>query len=138
MALKWADSLIRISKHEVETLQKRVGEITERRVAAERRLQAKQAEAEAEAERARTDPEAGWFHATYMKGWRVQREQLMQHIAAIQDEETGARDALSKAFEELKKFEHVAEVARLADVRELAKRESAAMDEMGLRLANGR
>ena len=138
MALKWADSLIRISKHEVETLQKRVGEITERRVAAERRLQAMHDEAEAEAQRARTDPEAGWYHATYMKGWRVQREQLIQHIDAIKDEETGARDALSKAFEELKKFEHVAEVARLADVKELAKRESAAMDEMGLRLAGGR
>jgi flagellar FliJ protein len=138
MALKWADSLIRISKHEVETLQKRVGEITERRMAAERRLQAMQDEAAAEAERARTDPEASWFHATYMKGWRVQREQVVQHIAAIQDEETGARDALSKAFEELKKFEHVAEVARIADVKALAKRESASMDEMGLRKASGR
>ena len=30
MSMKWADSLIRIAKHEVETLQKRVGEITER------------------------------------------------------------------------------------------------------------
>ncbi len=138
MSMKWAGSLIRISKHEVETLQKRVGEITERRVAGERRLQAMHDEAEREAERARTDPEASWYHATYMKGWRVQREQLIQHIAVILVEEAGARDALSKAFEELKKFEHVAEVARLADVKELAKRESAAMDEMGLRKASGR
>ncbi len=138
MSMKWAASLIRISKHEVETLQKRVGEITERRMAGERRLQAMQAQAEVEAERARTDPEAAWHYAGYMRGWRVQREQVVQHIAAIQVEEDGARDALSKAFEELKKFEHVAEVARLDEVKELAKRESAAMDEMGLRLANGR
>jgi len=138
MSMKWADSLIRISKHEVETLQKRVGEITERRVAGERRLQSMHDEAEREAERARADPEACWYHATYMKGWRVQREQLIQHIAVILVEEAGARDALSKAFEELKKFEHVAEVARLADVKELAKRESAALDEMGLRKASGR
>jgi flagellar FliJ protein len=138
MAAKWADSLIRIAKHEVETLQKRVAEITARRAACERRLEQMHAEAEREAQRARTDPEAGWYQAGYMKGWRVMREQLNQQIVVIAAEEAGARDSLSKAFEELKKFEHVAEMARLADAKELAKRESAAMDEMGLRKATGR
>jgi flagellar FliJ protein len=138
MGAKWADSLIRIAKHEVETLQKRVAEITARRVACERRMEQMHAEAEHETQRARTDPEAGWYQAGYMKGWRVMREQLTQQIAILNVEEAGARDALSKAFEELKKFEHVAEMARLADAKELAKRESAAMDEMGLRKASGR
>lgn len=138
MAAKWADSLIRIAKHEVETLQKRVAEITARRLACERRLEQMHAEAEHEAQRARTDPEAGWYQAGYMKGWRVMREQLTQQIAVIVVEEAGARDALSQAFEELKKFEHVAEMARLADAKELARRESAVMDEMGLRKATGR
>jgi flagellar FliJ protein len=138
MAAKWADSLIRIAKHEVETLQKRVAEITARRVACERRMQHMHAEAEHEAQRARADPEAGWYQAGYMKGWRVMRDQLIQQIALLSAEEAGARDALSQAFEELKKFEHVAEMARLADAKELAKRESAAMDEMGLRKATGR
>ena len=135
MSMKWADSLIRIAKHEVETLQKRVGEITERRMSCERRLKAMHQEAADEAQRARTDPDAGWYQAGYMKGWRVMREQLTEQIAALGVEEAGARDALSKAFEELKKFEHVAEVARLAEAKEQARRESAAMDEMGLRQA---
>jgi len=138
MSMKWAQSLIRIAKHEVETLQKRVAEITARRVACERRLEQMHVEAAREAERARSDPEAGWYQAGYMKGWRVMREQLNAQIAALAAEEAGARDALSQAFEELKKFEHVAEMARLAEVKEEAKRESAAMDEMGLRKANGR
>ena len=138
MSMKWADSLIRIAKHEVETLQKRVGEITERRLASERRLKAMHEEAQDEAQRARTDPDASWYQAGYMKGWRVMRGQLIEQIAALAVEETGARDALSLAFEELKKFEHVAEVARLAEVREEAKRESAALDEIGLRNASGR
>jgi len=138
MSMKWADSLIRIAKHEVESLQKRVGEITSRRLASERRLEAMHAEAADEAERARSDPDAGWYQAGYMKGWRVMREQLNAQIAALKVEEAGAREALSKAFEELKKFEHVAEMARLADAKEQAKRESAAMDEMGLRKASGR
>lgn len=138
MSMKWADSLIRIAKHEVETLQKRVGEITERRMTCERRLKAMHAEAADEAERAKSDPDAGWYQAGYMKGWRVMREQLNAQIAALTVEETGARDALGKAFEELKKFEHVAEVARLAELKEQGRRESAAMDEMGLRKATGR
>src|ERR1700742_1643809 len=135
MSMKWADSLIRIAQHEVETLQKRVGEITERRMACERRLSAMHEEAQDEAQRARTDPEAGWYQAGYMKGWRVMREQLMVQIEALGKEEAGARDALAKAFEELKKFEHVAEMARLEDMKEQGRRETAAMDEMGLRKA---
>ena len=138
MGAKWADSLIRIVKHEVETLQKRVAEITARRIASERRLEQMHAEAAREAERARSDPEAGWYQAGYMKGWRVMREQLTEHIAALNVEEAGARDALAQAFEELKKFEHVAEMARLADAKEVARRESAALDEVGLRKAVGR
>ena len=138
MSMKWADSLIRIARHEVETLQKRVAEITARRLASQRRLEQMHAEAHHEAERARTDPEAGWYQAGYMKGWRVMREQLTQQIAALEAEEAGARDALAKAFEELKKFEHVAELARLADLKEEARRETAALDEMGLRKATGR
>src|SRR5690348_7744488 len=106
MSMKWADSLIRIAKHEVETLQKRVGEITERRLTCEGRLSAMHQEAEDEAQRARTDPEAGWYQAGYMKGWRLMREQLIEQIAGLKVEEAGARDALAKAFEELKKFEH--------------------------------
>jgi flagellar FliJ protein len=135
--MKWADSLIRIARHEVETLQKRVGEITERRLANEMRLAAMHAEAEGEAQRARTDPEAGWYQAGYMKGWRVMREQLVLQIANLVAEEAGARDALAKAFEELKKFEHVAELARLTELKEQGRRDTAALDEMGLRRASG-
>lgn len=138
MSKTWAQSLIRIATHEVETLQIRVAEITERRTACEMRLAMMHAEAEDEAQRARTDPEAGWYQAGYMKGWRLMREQLNAQIATLSVEETGARDALARAFEELKKFEHVAEVARMAEAREEARRDGAAMDEMGLRNAQGR
>src|SRR5882757_7338671 len=103
MSMKWAQSLIRIATHEVETLQKRVAEITERRMACEMRMASMHAEAEAETERARQDPEAGWYQAGYMRGWRMMREQLVAQIEGLAAEEAGARDALSKAFEELKK-----------------------------------
>ena len=48
-------------------------------------------------------------------------------------EEQGARDALSEAFEALKRFETVAENFRLAEEADRAKRENAALDELGLR-----
>ena len=44
-----------------------------------------------------------------------------------------AREALRAAFGELKKVEHVAENARVAAVKELARRETASLDEMALR-----
>ena len=101
---QWAQSLIRISGYEVETLQKRLAEIATRRATAEMRLAVLDAERELE-----TD-----------------------HARAMEMEEEGARDALMSAFEELKKFEHVAEVTRLNELAALARRESAAMDEQAI------
>ena len=136
--MKWAHSLIRIANHEVETLQKRLAEVVDRRTVMDMRMASLHAEAQIEAERARTDMEAGFYHIGFAQGWRMRRDQLQAQIDTVMTEETGARDALSRAFEELKKFEHVAEVARIADVKEQGRRETAAMDEMGLRQASGR
>ena len=136
MAMKWTNSLIRIANHEVETLQKRLAEIVEKRTAMEMRLAALHAEAEAEQARARDDAEAGWYHVGFVRGWLVRAEERKEKIALSHTEEAGARDALSRAFEDLKKFEHVAEMARVADLKEQDRRETAALDEMGLRRAS--
>ena len=135
--MKWAHSLIRIANHEVETLQKRLAEIAARRAALDMRMAALHAEAEAEAARARADVHAGFYHLGFLRGWRIRRDKLKADIAVAEAEEAGARDALSRAFEDLKKFEHVAEVARIADLKEQGRRETAALDEMGLRSAVG-
>ena len=45
--------------------------------------------------------------------------------------------ALTLAFEEQKKYEQVAETIRLAQRKEAARRETAALDELGLRRAAG-
>jgi flagellar FliJ protein len=136
--MAWANSLIRIANHEVETLQKRLAEIVDKRTVLEMRLAALHAEAEAEQVQARDNADAGFYHIGFQQGWRARRDQLKLQIDRVLAEEAGARDALAGAFEELKKFEHVAEVARLADVREQGRRETAAMDEMGLRATAGR
>jgi len=129
----WAQSLIRISNYEVETLQKRLAEIAERRGGAEMKLAVLDAEAEGERVRARSDAEAGMMLGAYLSGWKTRRAAAEGALSEIEAEEAGARDALTGAFEELKKFEHVAETTRLNRLVELARRETAAFDEMGLR-----
>ena len=132
---KWAASLIRISNHEVETLQKRLAEITERRMAAELRVTLLDAEAEAEARNAEGDAGAGWYMIGYREGYKRRRADMLVQIEQCQLEEAGARDALSEAFENLKKYEHVAEQAKILATKKLGAFEAAQLDELGLRRA---
>ena len=129
----WAQSLIRISNYEVETLQKRLAEITARRASAEMRLAVLDAEAEVERERARHDAESGLLLQAYLNGWKARKGAAETDLHDLDIEEEGARDALTGAFEELKKFEHVAETTRLNAVLAAGRRETAAFDELGLR-----
>ncbi len=52
---------------------------------------------------------------------------------ACELEEQGARDALTTAYESLKKYEHVSELAVRAAEKEELKRENAALDEIAMR-----
>ena len=130
---KWADSLIRISNHEVETLQKRLADVVERRQAAEMQVATMDAEAEAEALQAQGDIEAGWYMIGFRQGFKIRRDQALVEIDQTLIEEAGARDALAVAFENLKKYEHVAEAAKVAKAKLAGKLETAALDELGLR-----
>ena len=133
----WAQSLIRISNYEVETLQKRLAEVAARKAEAEMRVAVLDAEVEIERENARLDPTSGMMLQAYLKGWALKKADAESVVVAVAAEEDGARDALTSAFEELKKFEHVAEATRLSKLLAAAKRETAAFDEMGLRRRAG-
>ncbi len=135
--MSWAKSLIKLSTYEVEVLQKRMGEITERRMQAEMKLVMLEAEGLAEAERIRNDAEAGWYQVGYAEGLRLRKNAAQLAINEIVAEEEGARDALTQAYEEQKKYEQVAESIRLTKVKEQAKLETAALDELGLRRMAG-
>jgi flagellar protein FliJ len=133
--MSWADSLIKLSTFEVEELQKRLAAIVGRREALEMKLVMLAAEAEAETERARGDAEAGWYLIGFREGQKQRRAIIQVEIAATYSEEAGARDALSEAFESQKKYEHVAEQMALAAAKELGRRETQALDDIGLRRA---
>ena len=135
--MSWADSLIKLSTYEVEILQKRLSEIADRRMAAEMKLVLLEAEGEAESQRAREDAEHGWYQVGFLEGLRIRKAATQIEIDRIADEEAGARDALSLAYEEQKKYEQVAEGIAVARRKEVAKQETAALDELGLRRAVG-
>lgn len=136
--MKAMTSLIRISTFEVEELQKRLADIVDRRTAQEMRLAVLEAEGEAELMRARGDADAGWYLIGFREGLKHRKSEVQTRIDQIALEERGARDALAEAFEALKKYEHVAEMAKVAARKEQDKRDTAALDELGLRRANGR
>ena len=104
-----------------------------RKAEAEMRVAVLDAEAEGERNRARMDAEAGMMLGAYLNGWKNRKTAAEGALTTLAAEEEGAREALTGAFEELKKFEHVAEATRLDRLVALAKRETAAFDEQALR-----
>ena len=135
--MSWRQSLIRISTYEVEVMQKRLAEVVDRRSEAEMRLAVLEGEAEAEMDHARRDGDAAMRLGVYMIGVRQRRARLQDEITQIGHEESGARDALAEAFEAMKKYEQVAEMARIAEAKEAGRRETAELDELGLRARAG-
>jgi flagellar FliJ protein len=133
--MSWQESLIKLATYEVEARQLRLSEITGRLVVVQTKMRVLVAEGEAEAKRAHLDAEAGWYHAGYAEGLRIRKASLQAEIDAIEAEERGARDALSEAFEEQKKYEQVAEGARLTAAKEGKRRENAELDEVGMQNA---
>ena len=133
--MKAAASLIRMSNYQVEVLQKRLSEIVERREQALMTLATLEAEGEVETLRARQSADAGWYLIGYREGLKLRMAAAQARIDEAIVEEVGARDALSLAFEELKKYEHVDANAKAAARAVELKLEIAALDELGLRRA---
>ena len=135
--MRWADQLIKLSNFELELLQIRLADIVERREQAEMRLVVLTAEGESETALARADADAAHSLAAFRAGLKLRKAATLREIDLALVEESGAREALAEAFETLKKYEHVAEANRVAVARETARRETAVLDEMGLRRAAG-
>lgn len=131
---KWAKSLIRLSTFEVETLQKRLAEVVTRRTHLEMRIATLDAEYEVECLKAANDIALQHHMTAYKHGFKHRRDNVVLELDTVVREEDGVRDSLAHAFEDLKKFEHVAEISNLRRLATARKVESAAMDEVALRL----
>lgn len=136
--MKWMQSLTKLADLEVETLQKRLREIADRRSAIERQIEQLDAEGRQESLNATHDAETGWYLAGYRQGAKLRRAKFEGDLHNCLIEEQGARDALARAFEEQKKYERLAENARVAAANLAAKREAAVLDELALRRSSAR
>ena len=131
--MSWATSLVRLSGYEVETRQKRLGEIRARQGAVGLMLESLDVERALEEAAAEANAQAGFYLIGFRAGWVARKVKLDAELAGLALEEQGARDALSEAFETQKKYEHVAD-RFAAEARAAAgKRESAELDELALR-----
>lgn len=135
--MSWTRSLIKISSHDVEVLQKRLREVEDRRDGVLRRLRALADEEAGELARAREFAEAGLYLVGFRQGCAERRARLDAEMRGLDLEARGARDALAEAFEAQKKYEHVAERLRLTEQAAVGRRESAQLDELALRRAAG-
>jgi flagellar FliJ protein len=135
--MSWAQSLIKLSTYEVETLQKRLSDIVAERERLEVRLACLDAEGDAERVAAAQDAHNAWRIVGYLKALEIRKEQVRGELHVVSLEERGARDALAQAFETQKKYEQVAEQARALAAREAGRRETAQLDELALRRAGG-
>jgi len=133
---KWAKSLIRLSTFEVETLQKRLAEVVTRRTHVEMKIATLDAEFELECVRASQDLSLSHHLGAYKRGFKHRRDTCTADLAAIVSEEDGVRDSLGMAFEDLKKFEHVAEVTKLNRIAAQKRVENAELDEAALRISS--
>ena len=131
---KWAKSLIRLSTFEVETLQKRLAEVVTRRTHIEMKIATLDAEYELECQRAANDAYLSHQLSAYKSGFRHRRDGTVAELGQVVREEDGVRDSLGQAFEDLKKFEHVAEITKLRREADARRVENAAMDEAALRI----
>ena len=129
----WMASLIKLADLEVETLQKRLRDIADRRSAIELVLESLAMEGREETARATLDASASWYLVGFREGLKARRAKAEADLKACAMEEAGARDALATAFEAQKKYETLAETARVAALRQVAKLETAALDELALR-----
>jgi flagellar FliJ protein len=82
--------------------------------------------------------EVGLYFPGYREGAKVRRATLQAQLCEVAAEEQGARDALGEAFESLKKYEHVVDAAKASAAKEEKRRETADLDELGLRRAASR
>ena len=129
----WMASLIKLADLEVETLQKRLRDIADRRTIVELVLESLALEGLQESAHASLDASAGWYLVGFREGLKARRAKAEADLKACVMEEAGARDALSRAFEEQKKYEMLAENARVVAARTVAGLETAALDELALR-----
>lgn len=126
------DSLIRLHRFQVDEKRRHVTEI-ETMIADFRRKEMElEQQIAAEQDRSGITDVTHFAYPTFAKAARERCENLAKSIAELETQLDAAKGDLSEAFAELKKFELLQDKATIRVKAEMAGREQAEMDDIGL------
>jgi flagellar protein FliJ len=130
---KGLKTLIRLSEWTVDEKRRELGVILDNLAVAEQARDDLEAELLREQASAQSAPqEAGFFYGAYADGVINKREQLRQQIININFRVEEAREALSEAYREQKKYETVEKNRLEREAKERDRKEQLLLDELGL------
>jgi flagellar protein FliJ len=131
--MKSRDSLLRLKRFDLDAKRRRVTQI-EMSVAEFDRMAAElDKEIATEETRARISDPSHYAYPTYAKAAMVRRDNLRRSANDLREQLEQARAEMAEAFEELKKVEILDDREKAAERAEIAAREQAEHDAVGLR-----
>lgn len=132
-------TLIRINELTVDERRRELGEYLIELDDLEAALNRLEKEVVHEQRIAATQPQsAGFLYGAYADSVIHRREQFQLTIASKQQEITVARDALSDAYRELKKYEVIYQNQQSKEAEEQARKDQVDLDDLGLQARNFR
>jgi flagellar export protein FliJ len=131
-SMKSRETLIRLKKFQVDEKRRKVMQIESMIAEFERMAGDLEREIKVEQDRANIHDPAHFAYPTYAKAAIQRRENLKRSADELKGQLNDAKDALSEAFEELKKVELLDERDQMRERAEAAAREQAELDAIGL------
>lgn len=131
---KGIKTLIRLNDWSVDQKRRKLGSLLSLIEGFEVELQKLEEELVHEQAAAAAAPNEGGFVYGYYADRVIERRAIIQiSIQQLEKEADEAREELSKAYRELKKFTTALEVRELREVTELARKEQLELDEVGIK-----
>ena len=130
--MKSRETLIRLRKFQVDEKRRRVAQIESMVADFDRMAADLDREIAAEQDRAGIHDPTHFAYPTYAKAAIQRRENLKHSADELKSQLNDAKDALSEAFEELKKVELLDERDQMRERAEQAAHEQAELDAIGL------
>lgn len=126
------ESLIRLHRFQVDEKRRHVTEIETMIADFSRKKAELEQQITAEQQRSGISDVTHFAYPTFAKAARERCENLVKSIAELQEQLSAAKDELSEAYAELKKFELLQEKENVRVNTEMTARDQAEMDDIGL------
>jgi flagellar FliJ protein len=135
--MKSRDTLLRLKRFQVDERRRRVAQIETMIAEFERMVADLEREVEQEEQKAGINDKAHFAYPTYARAALQRRDNLQRSADELRAQLVDARDELSEAVEELKKFEIIDDREQQRERAFESAREQAELDRMAYRVRGG-